>query len=90
MIVNILSGITFLSFFITLISSIAIQIYVHTKRKNEIPFLFFEANAIILYPEITIKENGKIGKWFYSLTIGFLCFMASIIGTIVHVVTTYK
>ena len=85
---NILSGITVISFFVAVISNIAIQNYVHKKRGNEIPFFFFQVNAIIEYPEITIKENGKIGKWFYSLVIGFMAFMLSIFGAILYALTT--
>jgi hypothetical protein len=64
------------------ISIVAIQAYVG-KRRKDIPSFFFQLNALILYPELTKKENGKIGRWFYLFIIGFVGMMTSAIVTII-------
>lgn len=64
------------------ISIVAIQAYVGKKRKD-IPSFFFQLNALILYPELTKKENGKIGKWFYLFIIGFVGMLTSAVATII-------
>jgi hypothetical protein len=69
------------------ISIVAIQTYVG-KRRDDIPGFFFQLNALILYPELTKKENGKIGRWFYSFIIGFIGMITSTIVTII--IAVYK
>ena len=85
-IIDLLTGIGTISLLIFGFCFIKIQIYVMKVDGKYKDPLFFHFVAIIRYIELT-KQQGKVGRLVYYLSGSFLCFMTSIILTIIVVAT---
>ena len=80
---EIILGLAIVSVFWGVVSAIVIASFL-SRRGHKISFLFFRLlilKYIHQYSEITTKENGKPGFWFYSYIISMnLALILAIVG----------